>query len=550
MPYLARYMSAKKNTIARPAVCFHPDLLSGIDIIANLARGTLGPLAHTVAVEANSRTSTPEILDDAGTLARRVVQIGDPVADAGAMMMRHALWRMRELHGDGAATTSAVIHAMAHEGFRAVAAGAHPALLRGEVERATHAAIDAVRTHVIRIPGGKVGREMLRAVARAICPDAELREALTLAVEIVGEDGGISVVPNEARAILSEFVEGAMWNFGVHAPGFSKEPGKTMVRLSDASVVVLQGALNSAEAVLEGLKRLHDAGLSRIMIVTDKVGEQAQQMLLQAQHHSVAALLPVKAPFHDGEAMLALEDIAVLTGATVLHTGDIEADSAFARIDAAQVGFARRVWADDKRFGIIGGNRDPRALRSVIARVRRQRAEATNTDDIAKHRDRLGRLHGGLALMRVGAATATAGVARRDQANRLAQTLQTALRSGVVAGGGATLARVALTVTGGESLEGIWAKRIVTAGLRAPLSVIAANAGFESTLALDAVEHAERNIAFDVRSGQLAEIQTAGIIDPVETLCSALAIAASTTVMAMTTDALVLRKTPPHSTQP
>jgi chaperonin GroEL len=540
--------TAKPST--RPNVCFQPNLLSGIDVIAQLAQGTLGPIGHTVAVEANSRTSTPEILDDAGTLARRVVQIGDPVADAGAMLLRHALWRMRELHGDGAATTAAMTHAMAHEAFRAIAAGAHPAVLRGALEHALTAVLAALHTQRLRIPGGAPGRKLLGAVARAMCPDLELREALTQAVDIVGQDGGITIVPHEARDIDTEFVEGALWNVGWHAPGFSSEPGKNRVRLSDASIVVMQGALNSAEAAFEGLKRLHAAGLTRVMLICDKLGDPAREFMLQAQHRGLTALLPVKAPFSDGEAMFALEDIAVLTGATVLHTGAAEADGAFAAIDAVQTGFARRVWADDKRFGIVGGNRDVHALRSTIARVVKQRDMATDTADIAKHRDRLGRLNGGVALMRVGAVTAAGGVARRDQATRLAQSLQAALRGGVVAGGGAALARLVSAVPTGAALEARWAARILTRGLRAPLSVIATNAGFDAPLALDAVAHAKADQVFDVRSGVCADMRSAGIVDPLEILSGAISVAVSTTVMAMTTDALVLRRSPPHSTQP
>ena len=536
----------------RPGVTFQPDLLTGIDAIANLVRGTLGPLARTVAVEGNSRTEVPEILDDAGILARRVVQIGDPVHDAGAMLLRHALWRVRELHGDGAATAAMIAQTMAHQAARAVAAGVHASVLRDALTRAADDAITALRARSTRIGGGSAGREMLNAVAKAMCPDVELRDSLTQAVDIVGAEGGIKIVPNEPRTILSEFIEGAMWEAGWLAPGFSSEPGKALVRMNDACVVVLAGTLNSPDAVLRGLTRLMEAGHSRVMILAEGLGEEAKLLLVQIQHQGVLQLLPVKTPFVDNNAQLALQDMCVLTGATLLNSGMPSADEAFARIDPAHAGSARRVWADEKRAGIVGGARDSVALRASIALIRRQIASETKTEELEVLRSRLGRLNGGLAMIRVGAVTVRAGGARRDQAERMARALQSALASGVVAGGGATLVRVAAELEAREqpTFEARWARDIVAQSLRAPLKVIAENAGYDHTVPIHTMTRGAADAVFDVRTGADSDMRAAGVIDPVETLCSGIRVAASMTAMAITTDALVLRKSPPTGAQP
>lgn len=536
----------------RPGVIFHPGLLAGIDTIANMVRGTLGPLARTVAVSGNFRTDTPEILDDAGIVARRVIQIGDPVADAGAMMMRHALWRVRELHGDGAATTAMIAQTMAHGAVRAVSAGVHPTLMREALTKSGKLAITALRACSEHIRGGSAGRETLRAVAQAMCQDAELCDALTMAVDLVGADGGITIVANEPRTIFSEFIEGSMWETGVLAPGFSHEPGKNMVRLDDAAVVVLAGTLNSAEAVLDGLRGLIDSGRPRVLLVVQGLSDEARQVMLQIQHRGMANLLPVKAPYLEGEAMVALEDICVLTGATQLNTGDTSADDAFARMAPAQAGSARRVWADDKRFGIVAGARNPHLMRERIALLKRQLDTETHTDMLEKLRGRLGRLYGGLAMIRVGAATMKAGSVRRDQAERMARALQSVLSSGVVAGGGAALARVAATLeqSAPVALEARWARDIMAGALRAPLRVIAENAGYDPTLSMHSMTHAAADAVFDVRTGMNAGMRAAGVIDSVETLCSAIRVATSTVAMAVTTDALVLRKAPPTSAFP
>lgn len=538
-----------------------PDLQPGFDAVAKLARGTLGPLARTVVVENNSRAGTPEVLDDAGQLARRLVQLADPIDDAGAMLLRHALWRMRELRGDGAATTAVIAQKLTSEAHRAIAAGAHPSLLRDALNAEVAIGLEHLRNMGSPIGGGTAGRETLRAVAAAMCGDVELRDALTTAVDIVGADGLIKIVPNDARGVINEFIEGAMWEAGWHSAAYANAPGAKRARLEDAAVIVMAGALTSVEAALNGLKRLVEAGHTRILIVSDKFGDEVEQLFVQARHRTVAEIVAVRTPFMDAEAMQAREDIALLTGATVLNAGfTSSADIAFAAIDPGHLGSARRIWATDERFGIIAGGRDPGALRTAIALVKRQLAAESDTDKLERLRARLGRLYGGMALIRVGAISASHGTARRDQANRVARALQGALSQGVVAGGGAALARVAAqlsatddrrqTVAGRPSIEQRWARTMLIAALRAPFNAILDNAGIDPTAPLAETSRAAADRVFDVRTGASANMHDAAAVDTLETLCDALRIAVSAAIMSFTTDALVLHKTPATSSNP
>jgi chaperonin GroEL len=548
--------SRKARRITRPGVAFQPNLIEGTDLIAKLARGTLGPLARSVMVEATTRSSTPEVLDDAGTLARRVVQIGDPVADTGAMLMRHALWRMRELHGDGAATTAVIAQTLIREAARACAAGAHPSLLREALTTVLAAALEALSAAARPVSGGAQGNATLAAVARAMSADTELRDAIVQAVDIVGADGAIKIVPNQPCSIMMEFIEGAMWDIGLQAPGFSKTLGKSLTRLEDAAVVVMRGALNSAEAAISGLKRLADARITRVLIVSDKLGDDAQKVMLQIHHRGVMELMPVRAPFTGAEALQAVQDIAVLTGATELAVGEDVADAAFARLDPGFAGSARRVWADEGRFGIVAGARQPEVLRAHIAVLRRRIAQEVDSTNLDKLRARLGRLYGGMALIRVGAPTVKAGEARRDEAARMAKALQAALTQGVLAGGGAALVHIADAVEAlpvhvpHDALTWRWASSMLAAALRAPLYAIAANAGHDPTHARAQLVNAAQHEVFDVRSGVRADMHAAGVIDALEMLRSALRIAVSTAVMTFTTDAVILRKNPPTGAQP
>ncbi len=548
----------RKILPVRPGVVFQPALLAGFDVIARLARGTLGPLARTVAIEANARTSTPEIQDDAGILARRVVQIGDPVADAGAMLLRHALWRMREAHGDGAATAAVIAHALARGAARATAAGAHPALFSEALQKHSAHALDLLRGQSVRIGGGAAGQAALRAVARSMCPDAELCDALTQAVDIIGADGGISIIPNDARTVATEFVEGSMWDAGWLEAALSSEPGKRTARLENAAVLVIDGDLDEAEAFVGGLRRMADAGHARIMIAVDKISEGVKSVLAQIRNSNTAQVIAVRTPFLDYERLLTLQDLCVLTGATLINPSGGRADHAFARLDPAHAGSARRVWANERQFGIIAGRRDGRALRDAIGVLRRQIADERDTAKVDAMRLRLGRLYGGMALIRVGAVSAQAGEARRDMAKRTARALQEALASGTVAGGGAALARLAAQVADGkrsaaaaaDSLETRWARDVLADALRQPLIAIVENAGHDASVPLSALARADAGQVFDVRRGVLDNMHNAGVVDPVETLCSAIRIAVSTAVMAAGTDALVLRKTPPTGVHP
>ena len=557
--------TSRRAPAPRPGVVFQPDLLAGIDLIANATRVTLGPLARAVAVERNFRHDTPEIIDDAGIIARRVIQIADADADAGAMMLRHALWRMRERFGDGAATLAAIAQHMAHGAVKAVAAGMHPALLRKGIETGAAAAVDALRAEASTITGGARGRAMLRAVAVALCKDVELRDALAQSIEIIGAEGGFKVINHQGRNIVTEYVEGSMWDVGWQAPGFASDLGKSMARIEDTAVAVLRGGLNDAQAALRGLQTVSESGRSALVLVADGLGEAARDVFYQAHSRGLIRLLPLKAPYADAKGMLALQDICTLTGASMLYGGESHTagggDEAFASLLPEQLGFARRVWADADRFGIIGGARDPQRLRAEIARVRRQLSLTSKTEEIDELRARLGRLHGGLAMLRVGGDTSQAADQRRDEARRLASAMQAVQTSGVVAGGGAALARLGAHLEAAAmrrikehapklGLDELHGEKLVAQSLSAPLLAIAENCGHDSGHVLGQARAAKSNVVFNARTGALEDMIDAGVADSVDMLCGAIQIAASLVAMQVTTDAIVLRKSPPTSANP
>ncbi len=527
-------------------------------MIAEAVKPTLGPLPRFVGIAGMSRDRPPELLDDAATIARRIIQIADPTADVGAMMMRHALWRMHETCGDGSATMATIAQALVQEATKAIAAGAHPALLRKGIELGLARASEALRAGAFRPTDGRRSHERLATLAKSACHDAELRDVLVEVVGILGPDGAIHVVSNHARCVDREYIEGAMWDSPWLTTGFATDAAQSVARISDAAVILLDGKLDSAVNALEGLKRLYGFGHRSVLIVAGDLSDEAKAALIQAKLSGAMSILPVKAPGFGATRAVALQDLAVLTGARVLF-GD---SAAFAQVAPEDVGSVRRAWATARQFGIIGGKRDPVALRSSIASVRRKIDETANLEEIAELRMRLGRLCGGLAIVRVGGATNKIQESRRDEAVRLSRMLQMAVGRGYVAGGGAALFKVAQSLLSDLSRSGdrahddvAFGARCLARALEAPLMTIAANAGFDPAEVAGQVRAALRAdpracYGFDARSGRVGDMLAAGIVDSAEVIERAVRVAGSLAATAITTDAVVHHRKPALATNP
>ena len=312
----------KARLSQRPSVVFNPDLLDGINVITNMVRPTLGPLPRHVAMERMSRDKAPELLDDAATLARRVVQLPNPTTDVGAMMLRHALWRMNETTGDGAAMTAVLVQALVREGLKAIAAGANPAILRQGIDAGIERACVALHAQAQTVPGGKRGADLMKGMAYALCSDEELAERLAEVVQFVGPEGVVQVVNHEPRRIDREYVEGSMWESAWHSAAFSTDTGRTITQLSDVALLLVDSQIESGEYAFEGLKRLHSFGHERVAIITENISEEAMQVFNMAHHRGMMKLALIKTPFVEGDRAITLEDISMLTGATKFDSSE------------------------------------------------------------------------------------------------------------------------------------------------------------------------------------------------------------------------------------
>lgn len=549
--------SARRRTsVRRPAVIFQPSaLLTGIHLMVNAVKPTLGPLPRFVGIESSIRDRPPELLDNAAVIARRIIQVAHPTADVGAMMMRHALWRMHEVCGDGAATMAVIAQAILKQADKAIAAGRHPTLIRHGIEQGVKQATAQLSAAIIRPAGGRQARDLLMALARTSCSDSDLRDILVEVVSIIGANGAVQVVNHNGRGVEREYIEGALWDSPWLTTGFATEYDQSVARLTDGAVVLLDGKLDAAEDVLQGMRRLYELGYRSALIVAGDLSDEVKALLIQAKLNDIMYVLPVKAPGIDARRAAALQDLAVLTGARVLF-GD---SAAFARLTAEDVGNVRRAWANARQFGIIGGRRDPFALRAAIASVRKRIEETADLDEISELRLRLGRLSGGIAILRVGGVTSRDQEQRREQAVRLTRLLQMASAGGYLAGGGAALFKVGEALCAADAAhkddDVAVGFRCLAQALAAPLMTIAANAGFDARAVADRVRAASRaspdgNFGLDVRRGEVTDLIAAGIMDAAEVLIRAVQIAGSLAATAITTTAVVHHRKLEMATKP
>ncbi len=545
------HMASRSAAATRPSVVFRPRLAEGVRWIVDAVRPTLGPLPRVVGIEQTPRTRTPELLDDAAAIARRVIEVDGPARDVGAMMARHALWRMHELCGDFAATTAVLIAALVESAKAAIAAGAHPASLRRGMEQAAQAAADALLACAQPIPRGRSRREALRRVVRTLCADQSLGDAIAELLTVLGEDAYIQVVHHNRDAVDYEILEGAMWDSPWLDSAFATDPLRSVARLENAAVVVMHDALDEPNMAVLLLQKLSAMGYSSAALIASDMVDSVKSVLLQAKVRGLFIPLPIRTPGGALQRHAALHDIAALTGARVLFG---ERMFFVPDLRPEDIGEARRLWAHQKHFGIIAGRRDPVRLKVIVEGLQRRLETVEDLREIDELRQRIGQLRGSMGMLRVGAPTMRAQDSRHDYAARLTRALQLTLRRGLVAGGGAALLQAARAITSAEGEVG-WGRRCVARALESPMRVLCENAGLDASAQLAQVREAARlrpDVAWgvDVRSGAVVDMRQAGILDPAGALVQALRTAVGLAATMITTDAVVHHRKPPIATAP
>lgn len=527
----------------------HHNLQLGVDRIMEAIRPTLGPLPRLVALTRLKSSEAAEILDDGATIARRIIQIAPRGPDVGAMLLRNALWRMHQEVGDGSTTMAVIYQTILDEGVRAITqGGCNAMLLRTGLEKGLRLVQESLQQEALPL----VGKENIARFVRGLVQENhELANLLGEIFDIVGADGLVVVEKGNRLGLDREYIEGTYWHLsGWFSRLFVTETARQQTTFEDAALLISDLSIQEPDQLISVLDKCAQAGVRKLVIFAKDVSERAIGLLAKNNQANTIRTMAVRIPrVLEMDQVASMEDIAILTGGRPFYAA---AYADFHDFQITDLGHARRAWATQSLFGMFGGKGDPRRIRQQIQRLRGRLRLAESDHEQQKLRERLGRVSGGTAILRVADATDSSTEALKTLSLRAATTVRNALTGGVVAGGGAALIRTqcALATLPTESADETIAYKILSRALEEPMRTIAQNAGYYPSTIIEQVKASAKGYGFDARSGQMTDMQKIGVLDSVVILQKALEIAVSGAAQALTTDVIVHHKKPQECVEP
>jgi chaperonin GroEL len=541
----------KKEVLLTPGIIFQPatyrGMQKGINQMVEAIRPTLGPRPRLVAVERTPNSKAPELLDDGGTIARRIIQISNRDADVGAMYVRHLLWQLHEKVGDGTATAAVLFQSIYNQGVHYITSGGNAMQLRRHLEKAVPVIFDELSKMTIPVES----KEQLAGIAEAVCHDPMLAKLLGEIFDIIGEYGRLEIRSGRGREVEREYVEGMYWDTGIYSREMITDHTLFRAQLENAAILISDFDIDAPQQLLPVIRTAMQAEIKALMIVTATLSDAAMSLLLANRNPEKFQAIAVKTPGSTlTDQMAAMQDLAVLTGGRAFTKS---AGQSFDGITPQDLGQARRAWADRSNFGIVGGKGDPRGLRQHIADLRSAFKTAEDRDERKNLQQRIGKLIGGSATLRIGAVTETELETRKALAERTAETLRGALMEGVLPGGGVALlnCRPALKRLQDhcDDPDGRAAFRILMQAMEEPTRTIIANAGFDASEVMAEVRLAGPGHGFDVTVERVVDMAQSGIFDVAAVQKSAVHSAIAGAALALTTDVVIHHKKPPEALQ-
>ena len=517
----------KQGEDARKALC------AGIDTLADTVKITLGPKGRNVVLD--KKYGAPVITNDGVTIAKEI-ELKDPFENMGAQLVKEVATKTNDAAGDGTTTATVLAQAMVNEGMKNVAAGANPMDIRRGMSKAVAAAVEAIKSHSQKV---KDANDIAR-VGTISAGDPEIGRLIAEAMEKVTNDGVITIEENKATAeTYSEIVEGMQFDRGYLSPYMVTDTDKMEAVLDDAVVLITDKKISVIQDLLPLLEQIVQSGKKLVIIAEDIEGE-ALSTLIVNRLRGTFTCVAVKAPGFGDRRKEMLQDIAILTGGQVISE-ELGYELKDATVD--MLGRARQVKVTKETTTIVDGSGDKNAIKDRVAQIRAQMEVSTSDFDKEKLQERLAKLAGGVAVIKVGAATE---VEMKDKKLRIEDALnatKAAVEEGIVAGGGtAPINAIPAVSKVCESLEGDerTGAKIVLKALEAPLRQIAKNAGLEGSVIIDKILSAGKmNYGFDAQKEVYCDMIEAGIVDPTKVTRSALENAASVASMVLTTESLV-----------
>jgi chaperonin GroEL len=511
-------------------------LLRGMEQMTRLLRPTLGPVARTVAV-GSLLNGQPEVLDDGATIARRTIELIDPFESIGAMIVRHLAWRVHETAGDGATTAAVIATRLMAEAVRVVAAGAGPVGVRRGVEQALEVARAELTAQARPI---ELPEEIARIVLGTV-RDEKIAEMIGEVVDGVGEDGAVLVENAHGTETAYQYLEGVHWDEGWHSPSFLRED-EAVVRLLDPRILLSDMPIERADELVPVLDACARAGVRSLLVVTPEISDAALSLLIVNRERGILESVAVKAPSHGDQRTGILVDLAVSTGARCFRR-DLGETIATATVD--DLGRARQAWARPRVFGVLGGQGSRDAIRARIAEIRAELSTVKDNDWLRRRlQERIGKLAGSAVTIVVGAPSEAARDELKLRIESAVTLARSAVRDGVVPGGGAAYlacaAAVESAVVGRRDDEAVgW--RVLAAALTEPMTAIARNAGLDGKAIVARAAGEVPGRTFDAWRGVWVDPWEAGILDSVAVLVAALDSGVSAAASALTSEVLIHR---------
>lgn len=504
----------------------------GVDALANAVKVTLGPKGRNVVLD--KKFGAPTITNDGVTIAKDI-ELEDPFENMGAQLVKEVATKTNDIAGDGTTTATLLAQAMIHEGMRNVAAGANPMILKKGIDQAVKKLVDEIKSNSKKVEG----KAAIAQVAAISSGDEEVGELIAEAMEKVGKDGVITVEESKSMDTNLSVVEGMQFDRGYISPYMVTDTDKMEAVLDNLYILITDRKISAIADILPILEKVVKQGKELMIIAEDLDGEALATLVVNKLRGTFKALA-VKAPGFGDRRKAMLEDIAILTGGTVISE---EVGRKLDSVEIEDLGQARQVRSSKEETTIVDGSGDKAAIDARVEQIKKQVAETTSDFDKEKLQERLAKLAGGVAVIEIGAATE---VEMKDKKLRIEDALnatRAAVEEGIVAGGGTTFVDILPALDAlnaeGDVQTGI---NIVKRAVEEPVRQIANNAGLEGSVVVENVKKSANGTGFNALTGEYVDMIGAGIVDPAKVTRSALQNAASIAAMVLTTETLVADK--------
>jgi len=508
----------------------------GVDILAEAVKTTLGPKGRNVALD--KKWGAPTVTHDGVTVAKEI-ELEDPYQNMGAQLLKEAATKTNDVAGDGTTTATILAQTIVNEGLKNVAAGANPMLLKHGIEAGTEAIVEAIKAQSKELKD----KDEVANVAAISANDREIGELIAEVMDKVGKDGVITVEESKGLAFETEYVEGMQFDRGYISPYFITDPEAMQAEIDDPYILIHDKKISSATDIVPLLEKLVQIGKRDLVVIAEDIDGEALATLVLNKLRGMFNTIAVKAPGFGDRRKATLQDMAVLTGGTVITE---ELGRKLESVEISDLGRADKIIATKDDTTVIGGQGDAKQIKGRIDQIRNEIDNSTSDYDTEKLQERLAKLAGGVAIIRVGAGTEVELKEKKHRVEDALSCTRAAVEEGIVAGGGVALLNAipALDDVSMQYPDEQTGVKILRRALEEPMRQLAENAGHDGAVIVrEVTRHQEsednKNVGFDVLAEEYVDMTKQGIIDAAKVTRSAMEHAASIAAMILTTEALI-----------